>query len=276
MSRTFIDNTMLEMTWEEIQQEIDRDAAVLFPIAVVEEHGPHLSVSVDICISYQIALQTRELLAEEGIPSVIAPPFYWGINGTTQDFPGSFTVSRETLTAMLKDLILCMKRWGFHKIIAIPAHGEDEHILAMDDALKDVYDETGAGAYMFCLSFMADKAGVKNSPYTVIQKIDIVPSDPEEYIDNHAGRLETEPMLRYFPDHVRKEKLPGLAPTNVKYRDFERWQDPDNMRFMTPLGYLGDPRSSDPENGAVLIHGVAALMARDYLQLFNEKTEVHK
>lgn len=271
MESSFIKDTMLEMTWLEIQEKIDKEATVLFPIAVVEEHGPHLSVSVDIFISYQIAHRTKELLAEKGIDSVIAPPFYWGINGTTQEFPGSFTVSKTTLVAMLTDLLLCLKKWGFKKIITIPAHGENDHILAMEESLKNVYKQTGEGAYMFALSFMTNKTGIKESAYTVIQQVDLTPPKKDDYIDNHAGALETEPMLYYFSDHVREDILKTLEPTQVTYRDFPKWENPENIKTMTPLGYLGDPKSSKPENGEELINGIASLMVADYIKLIENQ-----
>jgi creatinine amidohydrolase len=84
-------DTMVDMTWPEVKKAAENGAIVLFPIAVVEEHGPHMDLSPDI---YQTCLGCRFLkqeLEKKGIHSVIAPPYYWGINAATGRFPGSFT-----------------------------------------------------------------------------------------------------------------------------------------------------------------------------------------
>lgn len=167
MASSFIRDTMLEMTWVEIKEAAEKDAVVLFPIGVVEEHGPHMTVSADIYLSYLVAREARIYLKQRGKESIIAPPFYWGINGTTVKFPGSFVVSRQTMTAMLIELHMSLKNWGFKKIVDIPGHGETDHLLAIEDALKVVYENTGEGVYMVLPTFMAEKAGgQKKSVYS--------------------------------------------------------------------------------------------------------------
>lgn len=38
-------DTMVEMTWQEIQAESHKGAIVLLPVGIVEAHGPHLDLS---------------------------------------------------------------------------------------------------------------------------------------------------------------------------------------------------------------------------------------
>ena len=45
----------------------------------------------------------RRELESRGIKALIVPPFYWGINRSNNDFPGTFTVRDETLEAVIYD-----------------------------------------------------------------------------------------------------------------------------------------------------------------------------
>jgi creatinine amidohydrolase len=255
MDSSFIRETMLEMTWIEIKEAAEHDAIVLFPIGVVEEHGPHLTVSADIYLSYLVAREARKYLKQQGKESIIAPPFYWGINGTTVKFPGSFVVTKQTMTAMLIELHMSLKNWGFKKIVDIPGHGETDHLLAIEDALKVVYEKTGEGAYMVLPTFMADKAGVKKSPYTVLVDVpELSGGDPDSYLDIHAGALEVSPMLHFFPDIVNTEILKTLKPTRVTLKDYRLWEEGGEFFDRTsPQGYAGDPASANPELGRIMI-----------------------
>src|SRR5512144_2169051 len=39
--------TMVDMSWPEVKKAAEADAVVILPIAVIEEHGPHLSLGID-------------------------------------------------------------------------------------------------------------------------------------------------------------------------------------------------------------------------------------
>ncbi|MEY8357270.1 creatininase family protein [Lachnospiraceae bacterium 54-53] len=51
MESIFAD-TMADMNWKEIEQMGQESVPVLFPLGVVEEHGPHLPLGTDIYMSY--------------------------------------------------------------------------------------------------------------------------------------------------------------------------------------------------------------------------------
>lgn len=48
-------DTMADMTYQEVEQYAIEEAVILFPIAVIEEHGPHLPLGTDTYITYGIA-----------------------------------------------------------------------------------------------------------------------------------------------------------------------------------------------------------------------------
>ena len=97
--------TMVDMTWPEVEKAARDGAVVLMTTAVIEEHGPHMSCGIDTYLGYLMCKITRRELEARGVKAVIAPPFYWGINVSSHVFPGTFTVRPETMKALLHDLL---------------------------------------------------------------------------------------------------------------------------------------------------------------------------
>lgn len=80
------------MTYQQVEEAAARGLPVLFPIAVIEEHGPHLPLATDTYIAHEMCMSAKRGLAALGQSSLVAPPLYWGINRATSGFAGSFTV----------------------------------------------------------------------------------------------------------------------------------------------------------------------------------------
>lgn len=88
-----------------------------------------------------------------GIQSLIAPPFYWGINVATNDFLGSFTVKLDTLVSILVDIIQSIKNWRFEKIFLLNLHGDLNHVKIIIEASKKPYEEFDGGVYYILPEF---------------------------------------------------------------------------------------------------------------------------
>lgn len=136
MSYSIFRDTMADMMYPEIEKAAERKLPVLFPIAVIEEHGPHLCLGTDTYLTYMLSCNVRKELQALGVDSLIAPPFYWGINVCTGGFGGSFTVKPETMISMLCDLLECLKNWGFEKVYFLNFHGDFKHNVTIADAAK--------------------------------------------------------------------------------------------------------------------------------------------
>jgi hypothetical protein len=80
------EETMAHMTYVGIEEAARKGTLVLFPAGVIEEHGTHLPLAVDVYGAYLQSRAVKSELERKGIPSLIAPPFYWGINIATGSF----------------------------------------------------------------------------------------------------------------------------------------------------------------------------------------------
>src|SRR5262245_13830232 len=94
-------DTMADMTYPEIEAAARDGAVVLWAMGVIEQHGPHLPLATDVYIPSAVLRRARAILAAKGVPSVIAPAFYWGVNHVTGRFPGSFQVRPEVMIELI-------------------------------------------------------------------------------------------------------------------------------------------------------------------------------
>jgi len=128
MLASIFENTIVTNNWQEVQQSALEGAKVLFPLGVIEEHGPHLPLGADIYWSYNMCRMVKEKLESKGEKSIIAPPYYWGVNYCTGGFPGSFSLKPETMQQVLFELLENLKNFNFEKEIELSA--EDIRLAA--------------------------------------------------------------------------------------------------------------------------------------------------
>ena len=156
-----LDETMAHLSYVEIEKAAEEGTPVLFPIGVIEEHGPHLPLAVDVYGSYLQSRIIKSELEKKGIKVLIAPPFYWGINVATASFGGSFSCREETVISVLWDAMASLKRWGFDQVFFVNHHLDGGHVKAVDKAIQKARSEIGIKAYWITDPFVANRLGYK-------------------------------------------------------------------------------------------------------------------
>ena len=231
--KSIFSDTMVELTWQEVEEEAKRNSLVLFPISVVEEHGPHMDLSPDIYVPNIVFKLIKYKLKEKNINSIIAPPFYWGINKVTKRFPGSFTVKPETFKAFLFEIVECLKSWGFKKIFILNFHGDSLHCSTLNAAVNEMRNE-----------FRIDIHDLLTLSKEIIKdhKPFFPPKSAKYKPDIHAGAIETSRIFAFFPDKVKINIAKTLKPQSS---------------FNNPLGYVGDPAHFEEENGKESIENLS-------------------
>ena len=216
------EDSMVEMTWQEVQAAAGRGAAVLLPVGIVEGHGPHLDLSADLYLSALGCRFVKRELAEMGVEALIAPPFYWGISRDVAKYAGTFSVRPETMKALLDDVFASLKSWGFRRAFVYNAHGDRLHVEVIRRAVADAGDSTFRAYFLWDLEELEDPA--------------YPPTRQDRYQpDYHAGAVETAQMAAFFPEKVRQGVAKALKPRDG----------------FDPLAYCGDPASYDLEINVV-------------------------
>ena len=129
-------DTIADMTWPAVEEAAARHLPILVPVAVIEQHGHHLPLATDTYGAHLLCSLVKSELEELGFGSVIAPPYYFGLNVTTGMFPGSLNVRAETMIGLLTDILENYSVWGFDRQLIINHHGDPQHNRAIVQAIK--------------------------------------------------------------------------------------------------------------------------------------------
>jgi creatinine amidohydrolase len=249
MDYSIFKNTMVDMTYPQIEEAIAKKACVLLPVSVVEEHGPHLCLGTDIYLTQTVSEKIQKRLQSENCEVLIAPPFYWGINSITNGFPGSFAISPETMSIMLLEIIGNFIKWGFDKIFLLNFHGDFVHIKTIIEIVKKANNENIKVYFINSKSVFSQLGYERNDECLV--KVELEQGEismEEQYLDIHAGAFETSWMLHSYEKLVNIEIAEKLIPTNLNYKELKNWaQGGDVAKKITPMGYFGNPANIDVE-----------------------------
>lgn len=242
--------TMMGMTYEEVEKAVADNAVVLFPVGVVEAHGPHLPLGTDIFSAVDQALNVCDHLVESGGKCIVAPPFYFGgTKAMTRHFAGTFTSSEDNIVNAVCDIISSLDRFGFRRVVFINAHGDDLQKSAMLKAIKASNEKLDIMSYWTELEddilysgFTGDEDFlIKIAPMQLDEAFD-VEKWPDDEFDIHASAFETALMADICPDMVRKDKIDGLKPTMLKDDERRRWNEGNADDIcLVPKAYVGDP-----------------------------------
>jgi creatinine amidohydrolase len=249
MGYSIFDETMVDMSWPEIEEAAGKGAIVLLPTGIIEEHGPHMGLAVDMYIAYLISVLTKHELEDRGISTLIAPPYYWGASPSTSTFAGTFSVRKETMKAVIFDILASLQRWGLNRVFIVNWHADYSHCLAILDGVKDARGETGIEASIILTESDVRRLRLTGEEeFVIIQETPPLEGEPKEYVDLHAGSLETGIMLRYFPQQVNAALAQTLRRTELTYNDLKGLGKSDEAtRKLIPGGYFGDPAGYDTE-----------------------------
>ncbi len=250
MFTSIFEETMVTDNWQQVQKAGEEGRRVLFPIGVIEEHGPHLPLGADIYWSYTICKMIKRELKSKGWESVIAPPYYWGINHCTGGFPGSFSLKQDTMQQVLFEIFENLKSFGFSEVYCFNYHGDGVHVRAIVETIKRANEELGMKVRFVLESMDLALYGWKGDEDFLLVSMPDYPmewfeeQEPSEQglLDIHAGAFETAVMNRICPKQVDLDKARQLKSSSLNSEELKKWlQGGEVTRSVVPLGYAGNP-----------------------------------
>lgn len=248
ISDKIFENTLVRMTWPEVKEAADKKAVVLVPISIVEEHGPHMDLSPDILGSVICSI-IKKNLEKDSIPTVIAPPMYWGISFTTNFLPGTFNIKESTIKLLLTEIVENMVSWGFERFYFFGFHGDPAHSKAVSRIAASI-DSSG-------IAKVYDVSELPETPDTRM----VYPDNPGMFQpDYHAGAVETNMVWKIEPSIIRMDKVSSLKPQ-------------DNF---APLGYVGDPANFMKINIDPLLDDFPKLLAKRIKKHISSTDNAHE
>ena len=113
--------------------DVSRTIAVL-PVGAIEQHGPHLPVSVDRDIVEEIVARAAPRL--DDLPVLFLPTMPIGKSNEHIAFPGTLTLSAETLMRVWMEIGASVARAGVRKLVIFNGHGGNTAV--MDIVARDL------------------------------------------------------------------------------------------------------------------------------------------
>jgi creatinine amidohydrolase len=159
---------------------IPQTVAVL-PVAATEQHGPHLPVSVDASLVDGVVNASLPHLPAD-LPVLFLPTQNIGKSNEHIRFPGTLTLSAQTVISLWMDIGRSVARSGIKKLVLLNSHGGQASI--MDIVARDLRTEHDLIVY---------SANWYNLPLGEAV-MGLFPAE-EHRFGIHAGEIETSMML---------------------------------------------------------------------------------
>lgn len=233
-----------ELAWPAVEQYLaeNESPTVIVPIGSTEQHGPHLPLAVD---SYQARDFAEEIAIAADV--LMAPLIPYGDANHHLDFPGTISLSTETVVSVLTDVYASLAGHGFANVITVNGHR-----IANLPAIKTAMQRSSA-----------------QHPDTSFAAIDplrlgitvhnrLRDGDPEDGM--HGGEFETSFMLARYPELVDEGAFEKETADPDPYETLNLVGNTD--RVLTPstphspeegdLGHVGDPTLANAEKGDAL------------------------
>jgi creatinine amidohydrolase len=263
---SIFNGTLADMTWPEVEAAGARNTPILVPVAVIEQHSRHLPLATDTYGAYLLCSLIQKDLAERGIAVLIAPPYYFGVNATTAMFPGSLTVTPETMKTMLTEILENYARWGLRRQFIVNHHGDPQHNRAIVETIQTLRERGVETTYLLGgqIQGFVDAAyqGTFHQPLPLTGNAVLRAPESEhtralaasvthsQGLDIHAAERETSLIMRWFPQTMAKDVgIADLKAVPNTAREFQEAEAAGRWRELSPWGHIGDPAAATPENG---------------------------
>lgn len=222
------------------------NVVIIQPVGAIEQHGPHLPLIVDAAISVGVLGKALEKL-EASIPAYALPSRYYGKSSEHSHFPGTITLSTETLTATIMEVGESIYRAGFRKFVLMNSHGGQPQVMQM--AVQDLHVKYN--------DFLVFPLFTWRVPH--ITKDLLTPK--ESQLGMHAGDAETSIMLAILPEQVKLDKAVAEYPPAQPEGSLLSLKDKLPVAWVTrdisKSGVIGDPTTATKEKGDRILESVS-------------------
>ncbi len=223
-----------ELTWHDFKQAVESGVrTALLPLGSTEEHGFHLPLLTDTIIAYEVAVR-----AARQVRVFVAPPLPYGVCRTTAFFPGTLTISMETLQKLVEEICLSLHRHGVRNIVLVPGHLGAAQLVGLELTAQKLVRENPdlRMAIVRVLEVLREQVGG-------------LLEDPS---DLHAGEMETSLMLVLRPSLVKAELARAEHPKLPRHLVVL-----NPARYME-TGVMGDATKASREKGEAILKALVS------------------
>jgi creatinine amidohydrolase len=227
---------------------MDKDTLIaVLPVAAIEQHGPHLPLSVDTTLVNGVIESTiPKIPAAQNV--LFLPTMQVGKSNEHERFPGTLTFSAQTLMTMWMELGACVARAGVKKLVFFNSHGGQMNL--MDIVARDLRSKH-------------DILVIAANWYTLGVPPGMFSADEMRH-GIHAGDVESSMMLALTPQNVKMQHAQNFRSRTEDFaRDYKYisitntgkvgWQTQD----LNAHGAAGDASKATAEKGRAVLDYVS-------------------
>jgi creatinine amidohydrolase len=239
--------------WEDMTTadftELDHERVVaVLPIAAIEQHGPHLPVNVDAAIVNGIVRRIVELLPGD-LPVTFLPTMPIGKSNEHTAFPGTLSLSAETLISLWTEIGESIARSGIRKFVLLNSHGGQPQI--MDIVARDL--RVRLKMFVVALNYWA--VGMPDGLFPSAECTHGI----------HGGSSETSLMLYLQPELVRNQERRDFVSESIAITNHYKYLRPEGpgvsfgwqTQDLNEHGACGNALDADAARGEKIIEHVA-------------------
>ncbi|HQU73179.1 MAG TPA: creatininase family protein [Calditrichia bacterium] len=238
MSKTTLPNLenrhiLGELTWPEAGQRFKEVDVALLPVGAIEQHGPHLPLDTDAFdAAYLCEMVARQCPAPRPL---VLPLIPYGVSYHHDEFPGTLSISNDTLANLVYDVGMSAARNGIKKLLIINGHGGN------GPTLNYAAQMINRDARIF--------VGVDSGETSDVD-IDAL---AETENDVHAGEVETSTTLAIRPELVKMDLAEAAVPSfDSHYLNFSSQRGVSWYAYTHRIshnGVMGDPTKASAAKG---------------------------
>jgi len=178
-----------ELSWLEFRRLVPKKTdAVLVPVGTIEAHGV-----TGLGTDNQIPLSIAGRIADK-VNSLVAPTIHYGVTKSLLPYPGSLTVTPETLERYVFEVCAGLADAGFRRIVFLNGHGGNTEVLK-NVSTRLYRDKKAFSMVIDWWSLCADE----------IRQV-------YGHVGGHAGTDETALVMAEHPEQVwRADYRKGMA-----------------------------------------------------------------
>lgn len=228
-----------DLSGPEVGDRITERSIILLPIGAVEQHGPHLPMSVDHVIAEEVATAVTDRVGDE-LDIWQLPTLSMSKSNEHAWSAGTIWLSSETLMSVLLDIGRAVATTASQRLVFLNGHGGNTTLL--NTALREIRLATGLRTFLMHPSLPPAYGGTS--------------TEDELGMGIHGGLNETSVFMHLRPDLVDLSKAARRVPEALASNRHVRFGGSVSFGWLSndfhPDGYIGDPTGADPEMGRQL------------------------
>lgn len=237
-------NELLKLTASQVQEgNYDK---VILAVGSCEAHGYHLAEGTDTLVSYMLSKK----IADEVDGLLVLPPITVGYSRHYEQFPFTLSLSYETITRVIYEILESVILNGITKIFIF--NGHDGNIAPIEIAsrqLKEQYPE----------------AKIASLPEWWLTAGELLPEGTFEVWNGagHAGEGESSIAYHLYPEWNQPEKAKSVVPDKLPEHVEIKW----TFDEITNTGNTGDATKATAEKGRMMTEALVKCVVDEIKKL---------